>query len=624
LALAMGGLLAGTAPMGHSPIKTGSIEGVVRDVRGTPIVGARVVEEAGGHATSSAADGHYRLDGVAAGRAAVLVRAVGFAPERRLVVVRDGQVTRADFTLGASPPLSDSARTMPRDLRLEELVVTNTAPATTMVRVAGRSADRDFSTEDYRHIVENGWHSPRTAPLSTFSIDVDAASYSNVRRFLTQGELPPADAVRIEELINYFRYQYPEPDGREPFTITTELGSAPWAPSHKLALIGLQSRRIETRDLPPSNLVFLLDVSGSMASPDKLPLVKKAFRLLVNELRPRDRVAIVVYAGAAGLVLPSTPGSRKDEILDAIERLEAGGSTAGGAGIQLAYRTAREHFIENGNNRVILATDGDFNVGVSSEGGLVRLIEERRRDGIFLTVLGFGTGNLKDSKMEQLADKGNGHYAYIDDLLEARKVFVQELGSTLLTVAKDVKLQVEFNPARVASYRLIGYENRRLEDEDFNDDAKDAGDMGAGHAVTALYEIIPVGADRDDRLRVDPLRYQEPREVRGRRSGDWLTVKIRYKEPRAERSQLVERAVRTESRSVSDNYRFASAVAGFGMLLRRSEHRGDLSYGQVVELARRSKGGDPDGYRGEFIRLVEAAQALDGGDGRDRGEGRNR
>jgi Ca-activated chloride channel family protein len=365
--------------------------------------------------------------------------------------------------------------------------------------------------------------------------------------------------------------------------------------------------------LPPSNLVFLIDVSGSMMDPRKLPLVKSAFRLLVNQLRSEDRVAIAVYAGAAGLVLPSTPGNRKDRILDAIERLQAGGSTAGAAGIRLAYQTAREHFQREGNNRVILATDGDFNVGQSSEGELIRLIEEERRHGIFLTVLGFGTGNLKDAKMEQLADKGNGHYAYVDNLLEARKVLVQEMGATLVTIAKDVKLQVEFNPKTVQAYRLIGYENRILADEDFNDDAKDAGDMGAGHSVTALYELVPVGAPLDVKVgTVDPLRYQTPRNggrTRGE-SEDWFTVKLRYKAPDADTSRLLDRVVRGESRSPSENLRWASAVAGIGMLLRDSEHKGRATWPAMISLARGARGEDREGYRGEFVRLAEMMEEL--------------
>jgi len=369
--------------------------------------------------------------------------------------------------------------------------------------------DKDAAnTEGYDVISENPFLTTASAPRSTFSIDVDHASYSNVRRFLRQGQQPPRDAVRLEELINYFPYDLPAPRGADPVTITTEVSTAPWNPAHRLVRIGLKGRPIDVDSLPPNNLVFLIDVSGSMESEDKLPLLKSAFRLLVNELRPQDRVALVVYAGNAGVVLPPTSGSQKDSILDAIERLEAGGSTAGGAGIRLAYDVAKQSFMPNGNNRVILATDGDFNVGVSSDAELVQLIERRREQGTFLTVLGFGTGNVKDSKMEKLADKGNGNYAYVDNIMEARKVLVTEMGGTLLTIAKDVKLQIEFNPTRVGAYRLLGYENRLLRDEDFKDDTKDAGELGSGHAVTALYELIPPGSpDLADVPRPDSLRY---------------------------------------------------------------------------------------------------------------------
>ena len=352
----------------------------------------------------------------------------------------------------------------------------------------------EFNTEEYGRITENDFLEAVNHPLSTFSIDVDTASYSNVRRFLNQGQLPPADAVRIEELINYFKYDYPQPEGDHPFSITTELATCPWEPAHKLIHIGLQGKRIPLANAPANNLVFLIDTSGSMDEPDKLPLLKSAFKLLTDQLREQDHVAIVVYAGAAGLVLPATSGSDKKTILSAIDKLEAGGSTAGGAGINLAYEVARRSFIPTANNRVILATDGDFNVGVSSDGELLRLIERERESGVFLTVLGFGTGNIKDSKMELLADQGNANYAYVDTIREARKVLVSELGGTLNTIAKDVKIQVEFNPANVQAYRLIGYENRLMRAEEFNDDKKDAGELGAGHSVTALYEIIPVGA----------------------------------------------------------------------------------------------------------------------------------
>ena len=469
-----------------------------------------------------------------------------------------------------------------------------------------------LNTEDYGTIQESGFVSVASAPLSTFSIDVDTASYSNVRRFLRDGLLPPADAVRIEELINYFDYDYPHPEAREPFGIVTEIGSCPWAPNHQLVHIGLQSMPVETADLPPNNLVFLLDVSGSMSDANKLPLLKKASALLVEQLRPQDQVSIVVYAGAAGMVLPPTSGMQKGTILETLSRLEAVGSTAGGAGISLAYSLAREHYIEGGNNRVILATDGDFNVGVSSEGELIELIERQREHGVHLTVLGFGTGNLQDAKMEQLADHGNGNYAYIDDLLEARRVFVEQMGATLLTVAKDVKLQVEFNPVQVKGYRLIGYENRRLRDVEFNDDSRDAGDLGAGHSVTALYEIVPATSD-EPVPGVDPLRYQETALRPDVAANEVLTVNVRYKRPDESESRLLTRTLATPAANAqepSGSFRFAAAVAEFGLLLRDSKYKGDADYDFVYERAREALGNDEDGRRSELLSLIRTAESL--------------
>lgn len=481
--------------------------------------------------------------------------------------------------------------------------------------------DSKFNTENYNRIDDNPFHRVSNDPLSTFSIDVDTASYSNVRRFITQGELPPKDAVRIEEMINYFTYNYPQPKGDSgqsdrPFSVTTEVAAAPWNPQHKLVQVGLQGKRLESETLPPSNLVFLIDVSGSMDDPNKLPLVQQSLKLLVNKLRPEDRVSLVVYAGNAGLVLPATPGSQKSKILAAIDRLQAGGSTAGGQGIELAYKIAKQNFLKSGNNRVILATDGDFNVGVSSDADLTRLIEQKRDQGIFLTVLGFGTGNYKDGKMEQLADKGNGNYAYIDTLLEAKKVLVNDLRGTLFTIAKDVKIQVEFNPAKVQAYRLIGYENRLLQNQDFNDDKKDAGDIGAGHSVTALYEIIPTGTKSDVKLpEVDPLRYQRSGETAVNAAGNELMqVKLRYKLPQDSTSQLITQTIQDEDLRTdqipSTNLRFAAAVATFGMLLRDSEYKGNANYDLVMNLATQGKGEDQEGYRGEFIRLVEQSRGL--------------
>ncbi|MBI2215477.1 MAG: VWA domain-containing protein [Acidobacteria bacterium] len=475
--------------------------------------------------------------------------------------------------------------------------------------------DSDHNTEEYGRIVENRFLDPTREPLSTFGVDVDRASYAMVRRFLDSGQLPPRDAVRIEELVNYFEYDYPAPRGGEPFSITTEVASCPWNDRHRLLRIGLQAEKIDLKDLPPNNLVFLLDVSGSMASPDKLPLLKSSLAMLVDNLRSDDSVAIVVYAGNAGLVLPPTPGTQKGRILDALERLESGGSTAGGAGIVLAYETARDHFLRRGNNRVILATDGDFNVGVSSDGELQRLIEKERASGIFLSVLGFGTGNVKDSKMELLADKGNGNYAYIDGLGEAKKVLVTEMGGTLVTVAKDVKLQVEFNPAHVAAYRLIGYENRMLAAEDFNDDKKDAGEIGAGHSVTALYEIVPPGVPVPSGS-VDPLKYQATRSDATRKaSGELATVKIRYKKPDGDRSMLLSETVSDSGLKIevsSSDMRFAAAVAELGLLLRDSEYKGDASFAEITRLATRAAGRDTEGHRGDFIGLVGKAERIAG------------
>jgi Ca-activated chloride channel homolog len=467
-----------------------------------------------------------------------------------------------------------------------------------------------FNTEEYSRIYENGFLDVIHNPLSTFSVDVDAASYANVRRFINDGQLPPKDAVRIEEMINYFEYDYPKPNGDDPFSVTTENIRCPWNRDNQLVLIGLQGKSVDSEVMPPGNLVFLIDVSGSMNQPDKLPLVKSAFRMLVKQLRPEDRVSIVVYAGNAGLVLPSTSGRHKGEILSAIDRLEAGGSTAGGEGLRLAYDVARENFRKDGNNRVILATDGDFNVGISSTSELVRFIEERRDEGIFLSILGFGTDNLKDDRMQQLADKGNGAHYYIDNIQEARRVFVGQLAGTLLTIAKDVKLQIEFNPATVGSYRLIGYENRLLAKEDFNNDRKDAGDIGAGHRVTALYEIVPAGED----VRVpsvDSLKYQ--RSASRGEDDELLTLKLRYKEPQSSRSDLITSVLKTGSspgRGGSGNIRFAAAVAEFGMLLRDSEFKGTSSYDDVLDLARGAIGRDREGYKEEFVKLVEVCKQL--------------
>ena len=584
------------------------ITGKVLDKNRNPLPGVSVMVENTKRGTISDINGLYRIE-IFPGDKRLVFSFLGMKTQ----TVKIGKTNNINVTL-----IADNAA-------VDDVVAVGLAPerevmyssSVTAVKKGKRfhiggihHPNQDWNTENYSTIRENGFKNAKINPLSTFSIDVDNASYSNVRRFINQGTLPPTDAIRIEEMINYFSYNYPQPSGEHPFNVTTELSHCPWNNDHYLMHVGLKGKSIDKSEMPASNLVFLLDVSGSMSSPNKLPLVKKAFRLLVNELRPTDRVAIVVYAGAAGKVLESTPGDEKNEILKALDRLNAGGSTAGGAGLKLAYKIAGENFIENGNNRIILASDGDFNVGVSSTSEMERLVEKERENGIFMTVLGFGMGNLKDDKMETIADKGNGNYAYIDNIQEARKVFITEFGGTLFTIAKDVKFQLEFNPEHVKSYRLVGYENRLLNDEDFNDDTKDAGEMGAGHTVTALYEIVPVGADYESPS-VDPLKYQTSKTISGKTSNELLTIKLRYKEPKGKKSKLMVLPVRNKLQSkTSDNFRFSAAVASFGMLLRNSEFMGETTVDSVLQLARDSKGNDEEGYRSEFIQLVKTVNDL--------------
>ncbi|MBI5020513.1 MAG: von Willebrand factor type A domain-containing protein [Ignavibacteriales bacterium] len=631
-------------------------------ISGDPIVGANIVVVGTRHGAITDFDGIFTIIGIPPGTYTLRAAQVGYtALEMKDVRIDNKESTPLDFKMTASA-VQISGVTITADQALVNSLSTSSTQTTSeksipsipnvksvedvsKLQAAGtkqgnnlflrggrsnevqyfvngvpvsqpdrlQSAQRPFNTEGYDKINENEFLDVRQNPLSTFSIDVDNASYSNVRQFIQNGQLPPKDAVRIEELINYFTYDYPQPRDRHPFSITTEMSTCPWNDEHKLLLIGLQGKKIATENLPPSNLVFLLDVSGSMNEPNKLPLVKAAFRLLVDQLREEDKVSIVVYAGRAGLVLPSTYGDDKEEILHAIDQLQAGGSTAGGEGILLAYRIAQENFKKNGNNRVILATDGDFNVGVSSDSELERLIEEKRNSGIYLSVLGFGTGNYKDSKMEKLADKGNGNYSYIDNLQEARKVFVGQMAGTLFTIAKDVKLQIEFNPAKVKAYRLIGYENRMLAKEDFNNDKKDAGDIGAGHSVTALYEIIPSGGETD-LPEVDDLKYQVSRVNRNAKtSNEILTVKFRYKPPKESESRLIVHPLEdetTELDETSNNFRWAASVVEFGILLRDSQFKGNASFRNVIEIAHDAKGKDREGYRAEFIRLVELCKDL--------------
>ena len=466
--------------------------------------------------------------------------------------------------------------------------------------------------EDYDTFVENAFESPKTAPLSTFSIDVDNASYTNIRRFLNNGQEVPKDAVRVEEMVNFFKYNYPQSKDQHPFSINTEVSDSPWNSKNKILKIGLQGKNIPTNDLPASNLVFLIDVSGSMSDMNKLPLLKQSLKILVNELRAKDKVAIVVYAGAAGMVLKPTSGNEKKTIIEALDKLEAGGSTAGGAGIELAYKIASENFIKNGNNRVILATDGDFNVGSSSNSDMEKLIEEKRKTGVFLTCLGYGMGNYKDSKMEILADKGNGNYAYIDNIQEANRFLGKEFKGSMFAIAKDVKIQIEFNPKQVQAYRLIGYENRKLRPEDFKNDAIDAGELGSNHRVTALYEIIPAGV-KSDYLNVQPddLKYTKTETNSANYSSELATIKFRYKKPDGDKSIEMVQVIDNKSVALdkaSDDLKFSSAVAWFGLKLRDSKLIADKSSEEIVKLARQGISNDSEGYKAEFIRLVETSK----------------
>ena len=585
-----------------------TITGTVADlITHDSLPGVLVVVKGTKKGATTDARGHYSIE-VPAGNTHLIFSYVGYASQE--IAIGDRQTINVELAQDTKV--------------LSEVVVTGYK---TQVRrsITGSIAPmgaqpRSFhplpnpSTESYKAMQETGFLDVRRQPVTTFSADVDRASYSNIRRLLNNGQRPPKDAVRLEEMINYFSYQYPQPTGEAPLSITTELAESPWNSGLQLLRIGLQARRVKNDQLPPSNLVFLLDVSGSMSAPNKLPLVQASLNLLTDQLRPVDRVAIVVYAGAAGLVLPPTSGDQPQRIKDAINQLQAGGSTAGGAGIELAYKVAKDHFIPNGNNRVILATDGDFNVGISGEGELQRLIEQQRKTGIFLSVLGFGMGNLKDSHLETLADKGNGNYAYIDNLPEARKVFIHEFGGTLFTVAKDVKLQLEFNPAYVQAYRLLGYEDRRLANEDFKDDQKDAGDLGAGHSVTALYELIPAGTKSQYLPKTDSLKYQTLVDTKASaQSGELLRLKVRYKQPADSVSRQLQQVVKTKSVSfdrATNDFRFAAAVAEFGLLLSESSYKGSARYRQVVKLAKGALTDDSEGYRSEFVRLVKTASGL--------------
>jgi Ca-activated chloride channel family protein len=615
-----------------APEQSRLIGGIVKDEAGNPLPGVSIVVKGTNRGTVTDIHGAYQIQVDFESKYLVFsfigleTKEVKIGKSNRInVVMKQVQsaldeivFTEAEAVKSYEMKSYDMAAQRP-GLPLHTQTGGQTKRAYANVSYAPEAGYIPHNTEGYSTIHENGFKDVMHNPLSTFSIDVDKASYSNVRRFLNMGQLPPMDAVRIEEMINYFSYDYPEPEGKHPFSVYTEISRCPWNTSHQLLHVGLKGKSIDKDELPPSNLVFLIDVSGSMSAANKLPLLKQAFRMLVNELRPEDRVAIVVYAGAAGLVLESTEGSEKQKIITALDQLQSGGSTAGGAGLNLAYKVAQEHFIEDGNNRIILATDGDFNIGSSSNAEMERLIEKKREHGVFMTVLGFGMGNYKDDKMEIIADKGNGNYAYIDNIQEARKVFITEFGGTLFTIAKDVKFQIEFNPSRVKGYRLVGYENRLLNDEDFNDDKKDAGEMGAGHTVTALYELIPAGSDESLKS-IDPLKYQSGRQeeqtskkVKADLSAELMTVKLRYKQPDGTTSTKVEIPVKgrvLNPDETSENFRFSAAIAEFGLILRNSQYKEDASMEHVIAMAKGARGEDEEGYRSEFLKLVKLAAAL--------------
>ena len=598
-------LLMAVICLGTMNAQTITVTGIVTDAAdGTSITGCSVVNNRSKSGAITDVNGRYSIQ--AQKGDVLLFRFIGYKEEKRVV-----KSAKLDVKMKTD------------DVALEECVVVGYGTMKTKAMTGAYVAvcptamydmDARMNTEEYGRIQENGFKSVADAPLSTFSIDVDPASYSNMRRFINRGELPPADAIRTEELVNYFSYDYPKPTGNDPVKITVEAGTCTWNTAHRLVRIGLKAKEIPTEQLPASNLVFLVDVSGSMWGANRLDLVKSSLKLLVNNLRNKDKVAIVTYAGSAGVKLEATSGGDKQKIREAIDELTAGGSTAGGAGIHLAYQIAKKDFISDGNNRIILCSDGDFNVGVSSAEGLEQLIEKERKSGVHLTVLGYGMGNYKDKKIQVLAEKGNGNHAYIDNLQEANRVLVGEFGATLHTVAKDVKLQVEFNPSQVQAYRLIGYESRLLKDEDFNNDAKDAGDMGAGHTVTAFYEVIPAGVKNEYVGKVDDLKYQKKEKMTLKPTGsdELLTVKLCYKAPDKDVSRKMELPfVDNKGDSVSSDFRFASAVAMFGQLLRDSDFKGTADYDKVIKLAKQGLNNDERGYRREFIRLVEAAKGLE-------------
>lgn len=595
---------------------TGRLEGMVTSLReGSPLAGATIkIESLASGITRivvTDANGHYSIPLLPAGTYNVTVTLQGFIGGRSVVKILNNGVQKQNFRMSLASEACAVVEVVSTAACVDQ---TNTCSSVSYTRSTLAALPRvrlqsaPSNTEAYNRINDNPFKSARQDPLSTFSIDVDTASYSNVRRFLEQGERPPKDSVRIEELLNYFTYDYPRPEGKRPFSVTTEVATCPWMPGHRLVRVGLQGKNMNLEALPARNMVFLVDVSGSMQDENKLHLIQKGLTRLCDSLRPQDHVAIVVYAGSSGLVLEPTSGAQKEKIKAVLGSLSAGGSTHGSEGIEQAYEVAQKNFQKGADNRVILCTDGDFNVGVSDQGSLIGLIENKRKSGVFLTCLGFGMGNIKDATLEQLADKGNGNYAYIDNLLEMEKVF-GEGGGSLVTIAKDVKVQVEFNPAKVQAYRLIGYENRLLSSEDFNDDSKDAGEINVGHSVTALYEVVPPGV-KLEMVTPDPLKYQLPSRPMNGGSQDLLTVKLRYKAPDGFFSRLIEHPVKESDacKELSPDGRWAAAVAAFGMVLRDSPYKGTSTLDLVQHLAKDALGADPLGYRAEFLRIVGMAR----------------
>ena len=589
-----------------------------------PIPGVMVQATGTRTSVSSDANGHYVIS-VADGTTELLFISIGYENKK----VKADNSNKIDVYLKASShSLQEVVITSAPAQYKRELAYASSAVNTqsmkgkaagVSIQIRGIASNpyqygyAPVNTETYKGFTENRFNDPKSTPLSTFAVDVDAASYSNVRRYINMGQLPPKDAVRIEEMINYFNYDLSGPSNNDPVAIHTELSVAPWNVKHRLLRIGLKAKSIETEKLPPSNLIFLIDVSGSMSGANRLPLVQASLKMLVDQLRKTDHVAIVTYAGSAEVKLASTSGKEKTKIKEAIETLNSGGSTAGGAGLKMAYQIARQNFLKGGNNRIILASDGDFNVGASSDEDMEALVSKEQESGISLSVLGFGMGNLKDSKMETIADKGHGNYAYIDNISEAKKAMVTEFGGTLFTIAKDVKLQIEFNPDKVQAYRLVGYENRLLEKEDFNNDKKIGGDMGVGHTVTALYEIIPAGVKDEFTTSVDPLKYQKTEKSAGNGSSEMVTIKFRYKNPDSKKSQMQQVSIKDVSialKQTSNDFRFASAVAELGLLLRDSEYKQQSDFSSLIARAKTAKGIDDNGYRAEFIGLAESAKLL--------------